>query len=984
MGTLKNYANSTAVETALDKGIQGYDKAVKNETDILSLREDLGELNHEYEEGYRDLFWDTVGNLNPDDKYRSVLLPVIAGQKVKISGEGIANGAVMLWGTADINGVIIRKSGETTIATDLEITIAEGECYFITNSLTGKNHYCKTISSVVELSQYFTENTAKSINNLEKTKVEKTFVNQLQKCEKWWETGDEVFESLSDEKRMAFMKITKFKVKTYTPNTTANLYGCSINSDGSYSLKVKWDSLEGTQTFPVTLPVSDTYTTLTVSSINKKCKIDITITYTTNGNAPQVLTTDTEKIYVNVDYDGESFENGNFDNRIIEKIYKSDDVSAITLIRTQNVNTAITGSTYWYYAQYLIVFNDGTSKTVTKSATTAQTGILEENLDNFAVVFINADVIAEYRDHLMAAKAELDLVKATHYSRNSEIGSSVSRIENNLLSDGIDNLPECQIFKNGTAGDYYGQDNVRYRFKVGSGRKNIHVFFEYQWTAPPVYKDNSTYYTLAKVYGGLVKVVQYYRDINAGSLRRNIIFGTDNERYGSQTASINVDNHIIPNGNMAFWIQYTGETASSSSDVTCSFSNGTVTVAHSSTGTVIGSISYQPTDSVDTLINLLNTIEGISCGAVETTGHICSELLISEEDVTFNLWKTYTNSNNETKYDYPKIDIYYAHDKNWHTCEIIVDIENEVSYVAFDGQTVRAYINLNATESQYIEIGGAYGDTETPIRVRNLEIDYGSFGDAEIVQSKTPPYTGVLAQLISKHNPRLLIYEGHGVDIGVDVNAPYSDDMAVTTDRLNRVFTALREKGYVPVTWQQIIDWKLSGGKLPKRCFNIMMDDWRFENYVDYDKRRPFEKFNVKPGLAVVSSTKALSDTMEINGKEYAVADIVRMTMTAGWYPCSHTTNHRRNTDVAPSELDELLKVDVLDCNALGIYSDIIVYPYGAFNTWIGNAVNRSSFKLGVNIVINTYNCKMTNNANFGRVEIGTRQSLDDVLAPIV
>lgn len=36
MGILKKYANSTAVETALDKGVQGYDKAVKNETKILS------------------------------------------------------------------------------------------------------------------------------------------------------------------------------------------------------------------------------------------------------------------------------------------------------------------------------------------------------------------------------------------------------------------------------------------------------------------------------------------------------------------------------------------------------------------------------------------------------------------------------------------------------------------------------------------------------------------------------------------------------------------------------------------------------------------------------------------------------------------------------------------------------------------------------------------------------------------------------------
>lgn len=44
MGVLKNYANSAAVETALDKGVQGYDKAVKNETDILLVKEELNRL----------------------------------------------------------------------------------------------------------------------------------------------------------------------------------------------------------------------------------------------------------------------------------------------------------------------------------------------------------------------------------------------------------------------------------------------------------------------------------------------------------------------------------------------------------------------------------------------------------------------------------------------------------------------------------------------------------------------------------------------------------------------------------------------------------------------------------------------------------------------------------------------------------------------------------------------------------------------------
>lgn len=62
MGTLKNYANSTAVETALDKGIQGYDKAVKNETDILSVRGDIDEELSEITEQTRNLIVDRICN----------------------------------------------------------------------------------------------------------------------------------------------------------------------------------------------------------------------------------------------------------------------------------------------------------------------------------------------------------------------------------------------------------------------------------------------------------------------------------------------------------------------------------------------------------------------------------------------------------------------------------------------------------------------------------------------------------------------------------------------------------------------------------------------------------------------------------------------------------------------------------------------------------------------------------------------------------
>lgn len=808
-------------------------------------------------------------------------------------------------------------------------------------------------------------------------------LKRLQMCSKWWKDGDDIFTSLSESKRADFMRILNFNVKAYTPNVTVKIYDCKINSDGSFYFGLIWSCIDGSSSFPITLPASDTVTTYTKSLKYKRGKIDISITYTTNGNVTKRLTTDTQYIGVNVSYDGTIFDNGNFDNRIISKIYLGDDVSEIKLIRIQNVNPSTSGSSFWYYAQYLVTLKSGEIKTITKSSTTQKTGIIEDNLDNYAVIHIDSDVLAEYGTQLQTANVVLNLNKASYYLNASSSGDS-NTIKNNLCSDGVDNLPNCEIYKNGVSAlANYGKDNVRYRFEVGKERKNIHIFFEYQWTSPPVYVDNSQYYGIAKVYGDLVRVVQYFRKVNDESLRRAQIIGTDNIRIGSASLSISEKFDKISSGNMAFWIQYIGETATENSDVCCRFDNGTVTIFHSETEEVIGIATYLPTDSVDSLIISLNNIEGILCGAIETTGHVCSELVLSEEDVTFTMSKTYKDSSNVNQYDYVKLGVYYSLDTSWHTCEIIVDVDNEKSYMAIDGRTTSSPIRLDISTNQFIEIGGVFNGLETPIRVRNLEINYDSFGDAEIVQSVAPPYTA-MPQLISNHNPRLLIFEGHGVDVGVDANAPYSDNMAVTTDRLNKVFSKLNEKGYIPVTWEEIITWKTGNGKLPKRCYNIMMDDWRFENYVNYEKRKPFEKYNVKAGLAVVPTVKDLTETVEIDSVQYRVVDIIKMTMNAGWYPCSHTKNHRNNLDVSPSSLEALLKEDALANNLYGIYSDVIVYPYGGYNDLVGREVERSSFKIGVNIVINTYNCKMTNNSNLGRVEIGTRQEIEDVIAPIV
>jgi hypothetical protein len=48
MGILQDFANAQEVNEALKKGVQGYDKAEKNETDILSVEEDLNKYHKDY------------------------------------------------------------------------------------------------------------------------------------------------------------------------------------------------------------------------------------------------------------------------------------------------------------------------------------------------------------------------------------------------------------------------------------------------------------------------------------------------------------------------------------------------------------------------------------------------------------------------------------------------------------------------------------------------------------------------------------------------------------------------------------------------------------------------------------------------------------------------------------------------------------------------------------------------------------------------
>ena len=559
---------------------------------------------------------------------------------------------------------------------------------------------------------------------------------------------------------------------------------------------------------------------------------------------------------------------------------------------------------------------------------------------------------------------------------NKQILEINKHFENNLLNQKGKFPFKTEIFKNSVSNDNnYGSDNIRYRFTMPKYHK-VHGFFEYQFTKAVPYRHDNTNVRLLSIGNNAVTANLYLNrpSVSNGYIYRSGMVLQENSYIGTTSKEFSVFTTNSFKGNDALYVRY----IDSGTDVTMKIESGKITFKNGDTTLAV--VSYSASDSIDSLIAKLKTLTFIEVGFVETTGKTCSDLLY---DVTVPLTYTFDGT-----IDRPRIYVPYAYDDKWHTVEFIFDKDTMRSYVAFDGLTIESDVSDSAFGKIYddcISIGGTFELSESPIRLRNLEMDIDSYGDAEIVDSKASPYNAQ-KQLISSHNPRLLIYEGHGIDVRMDSDAipSESDDMACSTDRLMRVFEELTRKGYKSVTYEDIVDWKINGKPLPKRCFNLMFDDYEIENYLDDRKRFPFSKYNVKAGLAIISDSKDMSEEVTIDDTTYTVSEAFDAIKNGGWHPCSHTNTHTPIDDIMPSALPQKLKECIVSCNKHNLYSDVIVYPLGKVSTRSLSALENSDFSIGINIVTDRYNCRALPNMNLTRVEIGTREPIDKVLETIV
>lgn len=802
----------------------------------------------------------------------------------------------------------------------------------------------------------------------------------------WIEVNDEYFNTLTKiNQHRLLLCIPKLEVIAYGANASARIYNVQITNDSELRFSFKFVTPENTtKSLSIVLPASETYVTKTLDSSDylalSFCTINIT--YKTSIGYTGTIVGASKEITINVT---EAPSNGltkaypTLDSRLIQKVVCSKDVLSITVNRIRNYGS----SGYIYYAVYTVVREGNQSKTYTKSNQALLSGIYTEELDDVLITF-DADMLNQYANRLESTPFNIDVL----YADKTNNPEKTYHYKSDMLYDKT-SLPPFNVYtdsSNTPDNTKFGYDNVRYVLDLPKYTK-LHYTFDFQFTEPIPYKSTtseSVYASLTKLSSGQLAIAEwayatyggknlYERDCYVGIATPTV----NRERIVGRKYKNNI-------GQSAFSVKTTLDPSiEANHDIVMRFekSNHLLKFYHTVTGTVIGQVTFTDNDTVDSLISAINQTDGITCESLESSGHTCSELFFIGNG-SLPLVSYYDTPN---KYDNHTIYVPYALNREWHNVEVIIDESNSKAYAAIDGLTFEADLGT-LSDTQTLEIGGTVtGQTSTitPIRIRNLEIDIDSFGDAEIVTSITYPYNG-RPQLISGINPRLIIFEGHGVDVGSDADGVVSDDMAVKTDRLRVVFDYLQQKGYKAVNWQDVIKWKENNVKIPKRSFCMMFDDWRFENYINYKKRQPFTQYNVNAGLAVITDEKTRDDTVVINGTEYSVADVVDAVMNNEWYPCSHTKDHRRITNFTPSELDELFEDDCLSADMLGIYSNVLVYPYGALDNYTAIPIEHSGFTLGVSITEDSYNCKANSNYYLSRTEIGIRVTLENVLSAIV
>ena len=864
-------ARTLTIDDTLTQAGQAAD-AKETGDKITGLKEKISEYDYSalISSGYYNLLRGTLEEKTESNSYVSCLLRVLPGEVMHLTGSG-AN-AARLWGTADISGKILRKANNATNATDLAITIQDGEAFFVFNATANSVYYPAALYSTVDRAVVL-NNIRVDISNLHEPMLRV-------ECSSLLESGYYPMSSSVIQPKIESDSYVCYKMPVETG------FKFVLSGQGATSGRL-WATTDGNLRIKRVAVASAAETGL-----------EITIA-------------EGEKYFI--------------------------------------FNASSTNSSYVPYLA--LIFNRVVS---IGNATTANMSIDSRvgELEN---------KIAEYE------------------------------IRNNLKTDGTINLPGVKCYKNGEESpSNYGLPGTRYVLNVGDYDK-CRIFFRFKHTGYVDYSGTDATFSVASCgKNNALHFMEMVRGVSSygGIVYRNAFF------YPANVAAANsvliTPQYYKPlNGDPSIVIEYTGSSIDSSTTATMTVSSGVITFI---VGDDVRTVSYSDSDTIQSLADAINALTDYKATIINSNG-TCSDLLLMD-GMSINFKASVTRSG-ITYYGVNAIVIPFKVDSSWHTCEMLVDRENQNAVVAYDGLTKRiTFASGKPLNDGIITIGGGYA-IASDIIVEDLEIYINSYGQAEIVNGKSSDAdTGTSYQIISEHNPRLMLFEGHGILVGTEAEAQSAyqesgsntsqEAMQTATERLSIVFRELSKRGYVPVTWESVVRWKKNGTPLPRRCYTIMFDDLRFDNYIDMAKRKPLSDFNIKAGLAVISENAVPTDSISANDITYTVGEAIDIINTNGWYMCSHTAQHIYLGNYLFKDIVDYLNASIVSADKHKIHSDIIVYPFGSVSGAVFSAVMLSDFALGIDIVQNRYNCRATADYRLGRTEIGTRSTLENVLSPFV
>lgn len=583
---------------------------------------------------------------------------------------------------------------------------------------------------------------------------------------------------------------------------------------------------------------------------------------------------------------------------------------------------------------------------------------------------------------------EINQLNARVDSINTTLSTVNKAIDNNLLNES-NKIDGWRITADGSTFDNsnYGQPNIRYIVPVDNSANLLHIKVKFQFTRSLnsgsngdqvllLVGDSSSYQLSVRQY-----LTNY--DNNAYILNRKQYFIV--KSGGNIVGELACTNTEFKQcgDTIAYTLEYKGTEYSTMTGYKLKLNTGSIQVVDGSSN-VVEEIAIDTDELLSSVIDKVNTnsnylravpyevagLKYVDCTTYSTGIPLCVSSSSSRP------WMFYKN-----------------HDTSWHELEVVLDYTAMKTYTNIDGATIVANIST-VTTSKSVYIGRQVSSATfiysmVPVLFRDLHIGY-DWEDAEVITYPNN-ISGTLTRLISNDSPYLIIYEGHGMQVAMNKDMPTGQQsyMDVSTDALRTIFEYAASKGFKPVSWKDIIDWKLNGKKLPKRCYTIMFDDFQIDNYMKLAKRIPFEQYNVKPGLAIITgsngTTRSRSEQVTIDGQTWTLGEVFDAIIKAGWYPCSHTRDHVNiGNNVKDMELLDFAKTCIYSCDKIGIYDNIIVNPEGGTSNFKALLFRVSGFKLGVIVSVNGYNCKASLEFRLIRNEIGSRKALSDILAQIV